>query len=462
MLLNKMNDKKTQEFLCAAENGELEILKMLKESGADIHGVDANGNNALHLASMYSGDVSTVEWLLELKSIDINSRGEYGMTAFLLAASKGKYKILRLLENCRADIHAVDINGYNALHLASMYSGDVSTVEWLLELKGIDINSRGGYGMTAFLLAAFKGKDKILRLLKNRGADVLAVNVDGNNALHLASMYSGDVSTVKWLLKLNKFDINGHGFLGRTAFLCAAIQNQKDVLELLQEEGADIHAVDKHGDDALHLASMYPGNISTLKWLLALNEFNIDGRNFFGRTSFLCAAVQNQQNVLELLQEKGANIHAVDKYGDNALHLASTYSDNLSTVEWLLALNEFDIGSRNSFGQTAFMRAAQKGQQAILRVFENHGANVHAVDRDNNNALQSTASKSQVDILKALKGSTVNIHVVDEPNSNTLHHALSYDSDNQTVVEELRDQGEVEAQSDNHEESDQRRFSFRK
>ena len=49
-------------FLCAAENGHLDILKALEEAGADVYAKDKDGYNALQLAE-HSGNPEVIRYL---------------------------------------------------------------------------------------------------------------------------------------------------------------------------------------------------------------------------------------------------------------------------------------------------------------------------------------------------------------------------------------------------------------
>ncbi|MHA7840678.1 MAG: ankyrin repeat domain-containing protein [Gammaproteobacteria bacterium] len=463
-LLEKPNKQQLTPFLYAAKKGQLEVLQLLQEKGANIHAMDEDGNNALHWASLLSGDVLTVAWLLELKKDEIESSGVYGRTAFLCAAQKGQLEVLKLLKEKGANIHAVNKYGNNALYLASLYSDDVSTVGWLLTLEGCDIDSRGQFGRTAFLLAAQKGQLEILQLLQEKGANIHAVDENGDNALHLGLLYSGNISMVRWLLDLAEYDVESCGQFKRTAFLCAAQKGQLEVLRLLEEKKVDVHVVDYNGNNALHLASMYPGDVSTVDWLLTLEGCDIDSRGQFGRTAFLLAAQKGQLEILQLLQKRGANTHVIDESGNNALHLASVGSGNVLTVEWLVHHGKLSINNCNKNQKTAFLCAAEQGHLAVLKKLYELDADIKAVGQNGSNALHyaalysknlaalkwllefkdlgiesrgyggktaflCAAQKGQLEALRLLKEKNADVHVVDYNDNNALHYAALYSKD---------------------------------
>lgn len=71
----KRNDDKTA-LLLAAQMGNLEILTILLDHGADIHDVACDKKSALHLATL-SGNEDVVKVLLD-KGIKIDVKDEHG------------------------------------------------------------------------------------------------------------------------------------------------------------------------------------------------------------------------------------------------------------------------------------------------------------------------------------------------------------------------------------------------
>lgn len=67
------------------------------------------------------------------------------------------------------------------LNIASI-SGQVRSVQWLLE-KGVDVNQRSKEGLqTALHAAAFSGQDAVLKLLLKNGAQRNATDAHGFTA----------------------------------------------------------------------------------------------------------------------------------------------------------------------------------------------------------------------------------------------------------------------------------------
>ena len=209
-----------------------------------------------------------VTWLLDVCKIDLETKGNLQQTPFLCAAEKGQFGIAKLLRQRGANISAKNEFGNNALHEACLFSGSVAMVTWLLDECKIEKEAKGGWEqITPFLYAAKKGQLAIAKLLKERGANIHATDDDGNSALHYACYYSGSVEMVEYLLDVCKIDIEAKGFAQATPFLCAAREGYLGIAKLLKERGANIHATDESGNNALHAAFGLSSSEEMVAWL---------------------------------------------------------------------------------------------------------------------------------------------------------------------------------------------------
>ena len=93
-------------LMIAANDGHLDICRLLIDKGAQVNAKDINGWTPLHLAS----------W-------------------------EGRIEIVRLLCDHVADIEARDEDGMRPLHLAATY-GHISIVKELIEVRNAEINAR--------------------------------------------------------------------------------------------------------------------------------------------------------------------------------------------------------------------------------------------------------------------------------------------------------------------------------
>jgi ankyrin repeat protein len=171
-------------LMIAAGTGNLEIVRLLLDNGADINAT-RDGSDATALMNAVKGsNVEVVKLLIE-KGADVNTvveMGDENMTAMDFAAISGNVEILKML--IEKDAH---FNG--ALAIAAG-KGHVEAVKLLID-KGADVNAGGWWGETALMIAAGAGQLEAMKLLIEKGAKVNAQNKNGKTALWYAVLFGG-------------------------------------------------------------------------------------------------------------------------------------------------------------------------------------------------------------------------------------------------------------------------------
>ncbi|KAI9893551.1 MAG: hypothetical protein M1814_006347 [Vezdaea aestivalis] len=190
--------------------------------------------------------------------------------------------------------------------------------------------------------------------------------------IHMASEY-GLVSSIKKLLGSGEMP-NLEG--GRFCFplIAASIKNHKEIVKLLLENGADIHAKGNYGETALHEAASR-GHEAIIKLLLE-NGADIHAKSDYGETALHKATSRGHEAIIKLLLENGADIHAKSDYGETALHKAT--SRGHEAIIKLLLENGADIHAKDDIGETALHWAASGGHEAIIKLLLENGADIYA------------------------------------------------------------------------------------
>jgi len=207
-------EKGTSALVLAVLNGHFELAARLLEAGADPND-DRAGFTALHAITWVrkplrgdgdpppigSGSLSSLELvrLLVEHGADVNARhgkqnrsgsrlDKTDATPFLLAAETGDLPLMKLLLDLGADPHLTNVDHCTPLLAAAgvgiLGSGDetagteeeaIAAVKLLLEL-GADINAVDENGETAMHGAAYKSWTKLIRFLADNGADASVWN----------------------------------------------------------------------------------------------------------------------------------------------------------------------------------------------------------------------------------------------------------------------------------------------
>ncbi|XP_071094668.1 ankyrin repeat domain-containing protein 50-like [Haliotis cracherodii] len=367
-------------LMMAAQKGHRRIFDLLIRNGANILLVDHNGNKILHLACI-GGHVDMVKYVLSQCGVDINSKDKSGKTPLMKAVYHGHRDVFEFLVSKGANMSLVDKVGDNILHVASV-KGHVKMVKHILSHDLVNSNSRGTFGRTALMSAAYYGHRKVFDLLASKDASTSSVDDYGDNILHLAT-YGRHVEMVKHILSRNISDVNARNENGETAAMIAKHRKQN------YPERPPQHKVDKQDtlqNNSLHDACK-EGDLGRVRRIFSRYVVDVNSRDKKeGWTPITIAALKGHRRILDFLIRKGANVSQVDYYGNNILHTACE-GGHLGMVKHVLSQCRVDINSRTRSGSTPLMKAAYYGHIHVFDYLVCMGANISLVDAYGNNIL---------------------------------------------------------------------------
>jgi len=183
---------------------------------------------------------------------------------------------------------------------------------------------------------------------------------------------------------VNKRDNNGN-----TPLILAAKHGDFAIVKQLVIKGADIHAKNNDGYDALLALSNYTmkdssvevkgkqsepipitteGHLKTADYLIQ-NGADVNITTNDGNTALILAANLNKLNLAELLLSKGADVNAKNKQGYSALIAASI--KGFRELICPLVRKGADKDAQDSQGKTALQYAEQYDQQEIIQLLKN-------------------------------------------------------------------------------------------
>ena len=166
------------------------------------------------------------------------------------------------------------------------------------------INEKDKEGMTALHHAVSNGNIKMVKMLKEFGANFEAVTNTGKNIMHIASG-----------------------------------SNQPSMLiYLLLYEAQDITSVDENGSTPLHWACYYNA-FDSVNYLLSLNV-DVDAQDKEQLTPLHLAVANNAINIVKLLLQKGANKNIQNKNKQLPIDIAK--NQNYIAIENILTNKDYN------------------------------------------------------------------------------------------------------------------------
>uniref|UniRef100_A0A8B9J6E1 Ankyrin repeat and sterile alpha motif domain containing 6 n=1 Tax=Astyanax mexicanus TaxID=7994 RepID=A0A8B9J6E1_ASTMX len=331
---------------------------------------DEEGNTALHFASA-SGHEQLVRFLLR-KGASVDSRNNYGWTPLMQAARFGHLNVAHILLENGAEINGRNRLGASVLTMA-VRGGHAHVAKLLLEngafvddfdhLSAVEGNANGNNSnhsdngknfldITPLLCSAQHGFEAMVRLLLEWGADVnFSQKTTGWSALMLATL-SGKASIAQLLVERGA-DPDHLNVLSKTAFEVALQLKHKEVKSYLDSITTVRPQPDAEKKRPDVFSALKLGNAQLVKEILEEDPSQVNLANADGASPLMIAAVSGQQEVVQLLVEKNADVDKQDGvHGWTAL-MQATYHGNKDVVKYLLNQGA-DVNLRAKNGYTAF------------------------------------------------------------------------------------------------------------
>ncbi|KDO32888.1 hypothetical protein SPRG_02579 [Saprolegnia parasitica CBS 223.65] len=325
----------------------------------------------------------------------------------------------------------------------SASSGNAARVAFLIQ-EGANVNWKIKNGTTPLYIAAMRGREEVVRLLLQAGADPHAIcnNETAYTAAYRNSYFStadhiktamdrcprpsefvfadvaaaqqnnsnraqleglgvclskaallGDVGQVRELLGqgANVHWLNSHEC---TPLFAAAINDHDEVVGLLLDANANVNHTSKDGLTPLMVA-VRMGHAIVVRRLLSAGA-KVNCKDNDGITALYAASNGGHADAVQLLLCAGADVNWRNNDGNTALYAASN-GGHADAVQLLLC-----AGADN--GDTALHEASRWGYADAVKFLLGAGADINWRNSDGDTALQLARKEGHADVAKLLLG----------------------------------------------------------
>jgi ankyrin repeat protein len=270
-------------------------------------------------------------------------------------------KASAILEGDKRALVERDYEGTPVLVLA-VKQGNLAMVETLIR-SGADMNIGGG-GMTALSWAARNGREDMVRLLLDKGAEInqgdqafktpLAYAKEAGHAA-IADLLSARGATMQ--------DNNSKAFF-------AVFGGDRARMEAMLAEGVDVNALAPHGYPLLCIAAQ-GGHVDMAEFLIAQGA-DVNARHpQLGDTPLHSAAQDGKAEMAKYLLSKGAKINATDTAGATPLHTAAWWGR--AEVAGVLIASGADVNAKDRKGQTPLAVALERKNNEVAELLRKAG-----------------------------------------------------------------------------------------
>ncbi|MBB6637629.1 ankyrin repeat domain-containing protein [Cohnella thailandensis] len=233
----------------AAAHGYCGVLQTELANGVNVQEKEYNGTTALEAAA-YFGHAEAVDLLLRAGA-KVNYRSDYHLeTPLMMAALQDQEDIALTLLQHGAQVDYIGDYG-SALHYA-VSANHKEMVKVLIKHKA-NVNAMDSQGYTAMHIAAYKGFANVLQLLLKAGG-IVRMKAQGMYTPLLLAVAKGRVNCTRALLEKNA-DPNDALPSGKTALMMAAELQNEEMVRILLGQGAASGVRDSEGRDAMHYAN---------------------------------------------------------------------------------------------------------------------------------------------------------------------------------------------------------------
>uniref|UniRef100_T1J258 Uncharacterized protein n=1 Tax=Strigamia maritima TaxID=126957 RepID=T1J258_STRMM len=364
------------------------------------------------------GNFPAFQVYIENRNVNVDDRDENGQTVLMLAAQKGTRDFVLELLQRGADVNAVDYDNWNAL-LNSAKEGHWEILRDLLFNNAI-LEHKDLGGWTALMWACYKGRERCVKLLLERGADPC---MQGQVIYHISClMWSsgrGFTEIVRDLLSYGA-KVNVGDKYGTTALIWACRKGHLEIVDELLRAGANVDTVGMYLWTPLSVATM--GNYADIVHLLLDYKPNVNTQDKDGNTALMIACKEGYTEIAVAILNAGAYVNVQDRAGDtNLIHAAK--SGHVEVAEALIK-KYADVDVQGTDKKTALYWAVEKNYIDIIKSILRTNPDMELATKDSDTPLMKATRNRNAEIVSLLLHKKCKVSAVDKKGDTALHIAM--------------------------------------
>ncbi len=325
-----------------------------------------------------------------------NNRGAMRMMKQAACAQPNIQKVLCLPE----------VQNSELLHQA-ISENNIEAVRFLIG-HGVNINALNANGNTPLITALEKNFTQIAEILINAKADLELRRKDSFSPLEIAISLDSPIATQL----LNAGANPNSGRAGAPSPLTMALERKKiDLASLLIQKGAEINVGNSRASNPLYQAFLLNEPARSQMITQLLQKSADPNRKLENQMTVFCAIIEqaaNQQNpsnatLIQQLCAKGADVHAKNASGQDALSIATAKNRN----DIMAILNEYrkDVPFLNQ----QLNEAVRLKQREEVKKWLSKGANINNFDLSGQTNLYRIYMQGDTDFAQFLVDQGANI-----------------------------------------------------
>ena len=206
----------------------------------------------------------------------------------------------------------------------------------------------------------------------------------------------------------------------KTPLMCAAIEGQRECMQVLKDHGADPFSVDSSGRTALHL-TVAANKLASVQWLLAaFPPSTPDIAGYERRKSFSISILSDPSKI-----SPKSLLETSDKEGSRPLHIAATRG--FKEVASALLGSSAHMHSKDNWSRTPLFPAVINGHLPTVELLLNHDAAFDDQDINRMTPLHWAAEKNHVSVIGLLLSRGASRNKPDSSGYLPIHRAAKYD-----------------------------------